>query len=336
MRSVALYYRHFVAFFAYAMARASRYRCFVFTHWCDWENDDAGHPELDMSRLRYYSYQLEVAPDPDGEKEHMGMHFQGYAEFKNPVTYRTAVQLLDASWVQHRLTDGAQPYTQKTETRVDGPWEWGQMITQGERMDWGALDAMVQEGATEKMIEEKFPTMYTRYHGGIGKRVRLHARVRGNDERPTVVVFQGRSGSGKTMNAKNWLRGKGGYSKVTLSGEGFWNGYDESKPGVLFDEFDKKPLSLSVLLDVMDYGNTVVNVKGASANASFMYMCLTCNSDISTWYPKQDWTPILRRLSRYYVYQPETGTFIDELPVFLSSYGSQIATAVAPAPLDLP
>lgn len=122
--------------------------------------------------LRYASWQLEEAPET-------GMwHLQGYSEFDAPKRI-SAIKRWGGVWerahleVRQGTREQARNYTREEETRVDGPWEFGQWIGgQGARSDLSAIGELVDGGASVRDIAGEHPAAFIRYHGGIE---RLHA-----------------------------------------------------------------------------------------------------------------------------------------------------------------
>lgn len=89
----------------------------------------------------------------------------------------------------------------KEDTRVSGPWEFGEWITgQGHRSDVEKVVDMIKEGRTRKDIFDEVPQTYLRLHGGIDKAIALQQKPRMRDHLE-VYVYWGVPGSGKSYRA---------------------------------------------------------------------------------------------------------------------------------------
>lgn len=63
-----------------------------------------------------YIYQLEKG-------EQMTQHFQGFIEFKNPISFSSMKKKLPRAHIEKcNNTEASKKYCQKTEGRIDGPW----------------------------------------------------------------------------------------------------------------------------------------------------------------------------------------------------------------------
>lgn len=106
---------------------APTYKNYVFT----WNNPTAT-PVYNPESMHYLIYQLERG-------ESGTVHYQGYLELKRRVALTTAKQFLDQSChLEPRRGTRSQAiaYCKKDDSRVDGPWEFGEAgSTQGKRSD---------------------------------------------------------------------------------------------------------------------------------------------------------------------------------------------------------
>lgn len=117
--------------------------------------------------IKYCVMQLEKAPSTNS------LHFQGYIELNESVRI-TGVKsniwwLVPAHLETRRGTrDEARDYCRKENTRVAGPWEWGEWEkSQGYRSDLASLQSMLVSGASAKDIALEMPAMFVRHHAGI-------------------------------------------------------------------------------------------------------------------------------------------------------------------------
>lgn len=178
--------------------------------WCFTANLASGeeHDILDepINDCRYMVWQYE-------EKSHQ--HIQGYVYWKNQRT-RSASKKSILQWcgVEAHLTkaDGTaeenKTYCTKEESRIAGPWEFGDMPKQGERTDLEQLwDSIKAEGGINDDLVEKNVRLVAQY----GRRLREMNTERkwkpqkGWNRPMKVIVLYGDSGCGKTTRAEGML-----------------------------------------------------------------------------------------------------------------------------------
>lgn len=149
----------------------ARYSAFVFTL----NNPAPGRmlfedPMTVPAFVKYGVYQLESAPTTGTP------HFQGFIDCNGRPTLNTIkVWLSEAVHVEHVKGTKAQAraYAMKEDTRVDGPWEFGEWSEEerGKRTD---IDRAVHCALTEGLAacRRKFPGTWIRYERAIRKYVR--------------------------------------------------------------------------------------------------------------------------------------------------------------------
>lgn len=105
----------------------SQNRNFVFTQFRKESGEDSPRllmPEDFPPWLSYVSYQLEMCPDTDR------LHFQGYLECIGKKSFSQLAAVNGFSGAHFEVRRGTQAqaisYTQKEDTRIDGPWVHGQ------------------------------------------------------------------------------------------------------------------------------------------------------------------------------------------------------------------
>ena len=178
------------------MAKA-RYYCFTVNDEMEIESmmsglDQDGPPDP----IHYVCGQLE-------QGEHL--HFQGYLELSKP-TRIPALKKLFVYGAHYETRRGsreqARDYCMKEDTRVDGPWEWGEQKEVGQRSDlMQAITVAKEEGIPA--VAEQFPSQYARYYRGIERIVNLQNQY--VPKHQTLFLFtvhriQVRQGSSTTMN----------------------------------------------------------------------------------------------------------------------------------------
>jgi len=221
------------------LVRAYRGKAWVFTlnnplHFIYPDVDNWG-PLLGVT---YVVWQHELGPSGT-------LHYQGYLELVNRVTLKQLKKLpgLESAHFEGRRGSQAEAiaYCQKADTRVDGPYSWGEPAPQeqGRRSDLLAVKESVDAGhGVRRLFDDHFPSM-VRYGRGIMQYMNLVVAPR---DFPSFVLFLvGPSGTGKSTTALllGSLLGPV-YSVPARKGSGlYFDGYDPSHHSVmLIDEMD--------------------------------------------------------------------------------------------------
>lgn len=239
---------------------------------------DDNTPLLDPStwdKCTYCIYQLELTPTNNS------LHYQGYIEFSAP---RTLKQLRELDGIEgahfeqrHGTAQEAKAYCEKNdETKIDGPWEWGQISQQGKRTDLEAVFSMARRHATQREIAEAQPATFIRYNRGINAVRTLYAQQR--DWPMELHFYIGPSGCGKTRAAHELY--PGAYWKTAGK---WWDGYDGQEVVVL-DEYYGHWMSFSDLLKLTDRYPLNVETKGGMVAFVSKKLIFTSNQPIEQWY----------------------------------------------------
>ena len=99
-------------------------------------------------------------------------HYQGYVEFDQRKRLAGVVKVLGQAHCEIRKGTQRQAieYANKAETRIGGPWTYGEaaVSTQGKRSD---LEAACELAATDgiRAVREQHPTSYVKYYKGLTK-----------------------------------------------------------------------------------------------------------------------------------------------------------------------
>jgi hypothetical protein len=230
-----------------------------------------------------FAFQLESAPSTGY------LHYQGYFE----LMVRNRFQ-----WIQNNLRKfeylafakgtpkQAWLYCTKEETRVAGPWIYGEPRAEENANKSEGFVKLCRTGADDDKLYDEYPSMMTT-HRHTPEHIRsLHPPERTNPLE--VYLFYGPPGTGKTDFA---------YEQASLLktepyevplGKDFWltpSAY--GKKFVIIDEF-KSNLSLKDLLKLLDKRPIQVPVKG-----SFVWWCpefiiITTNKNPWEWYTYVD------------------------------------------------
>ncbi len=208
------------------------------------------------------------------------VHFQGYAEFTSRLrlTSIKALTGLERAHIEARRGSQKQAiaYCEKEDTRIEGPWTFGEAKKQGKRSDLLAVQEAVQEGATDiQLFDDYFATM-VRYNRGVLMYKRMKSTPRLWETR--VITLVGPSGCGKSRWA--FANFPGAYSK----GPGkWWDGYDGHEV-VIIDEMYGSRFAYTELLRLLDRYPATVEGKGTVLNFCPRTVILTSNAHPKDWY----------------------------------------------------
>jgi len=230
-------------------------------------SSEAGHPQV-----RFLVYQLETTAT---ERP----HFQGYIEFKNPLTLRTVKQQLFSNEVHCEIrrgtTDEAIAYCTKEESRIEGPWQGGTPApTGGARTDILAVKRMLDDGCTEQEISDQHFGTWLRYHKAF-ERYRSIINPK-RDFKTNVTVIIGPPGTGKSRYCLE--ASPDGYWKQRSS---WWDCYHGEN--VIIDDYYGW-LPYDVLLRICDRYPLLVETKGSQVNFTAKEIYITSNLLPEKWY----------------------------------------------------
>lgn len=289
-------------------------------HWCFTINN----PDLEADKkcmeeapdMKYCVLQLERGEDGT-------LHLQGVIGFDKQKWFNTLKHLHQrAHWEVTRSVPKAIAYSRKEETRVEGPWEYGDVPTgpvQGKRSDLDAVVKYIRKGKSPREIFDKAPNASVRYFNNIAKLCVMFTPPR--DFASRVYLFYGPTGTGKTTAAMRQF--KNPFKIICPKHGNLWfDGYDPMfHETVVIDDF-YGGIKWGELLQLTDRHQFLVQVKGASVQFRAKTIIFTSNTHYETWYPKMDKAPLKRRLQEFggvILFQNdgtkvlELGSFPDEL-----------------------
>ncbi len=256
------------------------------------EDDDLETWE-DVEQIKYCCYQLE-------RSESGLIHYQGYVVFKNPQRMSFCKSLhARAHWEVRRGThDQARDYAQKEETRVKGPWRFGDetgLGKKGFRSDLVGMKRMLDEGESMKKVADAHFPCYIRNHRGIEKYSML-AQTKLRSWETHTSVYWGPPGSGKTKRAL-FEAGESSYwlSKPGKGQQVFFDGYDGHEVLVIDEFYGWIPRGL--MQSICDRYPLNVHTKGGMVPFLAKKVIITSNTDPREWWSNIGLGPMTRRLT---------------------------------------
>lgn len=208
-------------------------------------------------------FQLEACPTTQRK------HMQGYMELDKQVNLSTLKNKYSktANWGK---CDGDQAsnikYCTKNDTRIAGPWTFGEKKKQGQRNDILQACDRIKQGEGLKGIAMDTPEIIVKYHRGLDRLRLLVGGKRDGTQAVSVTYHYGPAGAGKSRAAFEQARQLGDYY-VKEGNNKWWDGYDGEKI-VIIDELrtGREGVQLATLLRWLDRYECKVETKGGTIN----------------------------------------------------------------------
>jgi len=258
----------------------SKYWCFTYNNPA---NNNTPIEEVlneHIDRISYYVYQLELS-------ESGTPHLQGYVEFKTRTRMSQVLSMLQCHWEHRRESaEKSARYCKKTESRVEGPWEWGTISNPnpGKRTDLMMVKDAIDAGRNDKSIADEFFGSWVRNRQSFAAYRLLATPIR--DFKSQVIVLVGASRIGKSYWAMKNTRGMEGTGFNCSDGSWFdgYNGADD----IVMDDFNGW-IPFHKLLRLLDRYQQGVQFKGGFINWAPRRIVITSNKPWWEWY---DWTKV--------------------------------------------
>ncbi len=227
------------------------------------------------NNVGYFFWQLESGAE--GTR-----HIQAFVYFTNARSLVGVKKVFPTAHVEvmRGTVEQNEVYCSKSETKVEGPWTFGEKPAQGKRSDLDAVKEMIDSGASElEVANANFP-VWCRYERAFRRyRVLTARRV----SQTTVTVYWGPSGSGKSYRglaagiSAYWLPPPNKDNQV------WWDGYD-GHDTVIIDEFTGwiQRKHLKRLIDRYPYP---VPTKGGFVPFTAKEIIMISNKPVEDWYP---------------------------------------------------
>lgn len=228
------------------------------------------------------------------------MHYQGYLELagKHSIAQVKTIPGFETCHLEVRAgsADQAETYCTKRDTRVDGPWHFGERKEPGKRSDLVHIKRMVDEGAPLTDVWDNHYGSMLRYHKAVKEYKRIKTPPR--TELTRIFVIVGPSGVGKSRLAREMF--PNAYWKNLTK---WWDDYD-GHADVVWDEF-RGQYPFRELLRVLDSTPLLVETKGGHVQFVAHNICFTSNHMPEDWYDafniRVDWhtSPLRRRILEF-------------------------------------
>jgi len=253
--------------------------------------------DLEESGVQYAIFQIEKCPETGR------IHIQGALQLdkQQRLTWMKKLhstahwEVMKGNWQQNI------DYCSKSETKINGPWEFGTRPKQGKRTDLETVGALVKEGKTNLEIVETVGAGASRFQKHIGF-LRSTYGEKDSDRQEQgvrVIVLYGPTGTGKTFAAVNKLSGGRPYHILNAPSQKaahlWFDGYENQKVLVI-DDFDGF-LDFRYFLKVLDVYKFNAEIKGGHVWAVWDTVIITSNTHPSAWFTVGiDTSPLQRRI----------------------------------------
>lgn len=240
--------------------------------------------------VRYVQWQLEECPTTKRK------HYQGWCQLKGEPRRGSYIQKLWGCKFHYEAIKGSDDenaiYCSKGETKLDGPWELGARVSQGQRTDIEDMVADVKEEKNDLYILENHTNVFLKYSRGYEKAKAIYQRQNKRFRKVQVHVLWGEAGSGKTSRAVESVEDEDYYLLGNDADTVWWDGYDGEKTLIIDDFYGW--IKYANFLRVLDGYQMRLPIKGSFTYARWETVYITSNQAPEEWYG-MGMTPALER-----------------------------------------
>lgn len=264
---------------------------------CDVSPSEFGGELEALLGFRYALFQKEKCPTT-GE-----LHYQGYLKLSQGTRMATINNACSFNISLRPIRRGTDKYCirycRKSESRIDGPWEFGEAPHQGSRSDLSEYASFAVGKTNLREVVMRDPGTFLRYSRGV--QAIMSATAPRRTEKPVVVLLYGPPGTGKTRTVYDHFPIEDIYVKQT--DDSFFDGYVGQKVFVL-DDFAGRAskMTLRYLLCLLDRYPVALPVKGSTVPLLATLIYVTTNVHPKIWYDYTDragqWKCLSRRINQ--------------------------------------
>lgn len=258
------------------------------------ESDDRMEELFDEDEMKYMVFQHEKVKCD---------HLQGYIYFKQPKSLKQfkeiiADNILSCAHSEPSLASSIlnKKYCTKEESRIAGPWEFGEEPKQGKRQDLDDVKKVLDSGNILDVMENHFGT-WCKYHKAFDKYKFMRDLKNKQTRDVKVYCYHGPPGTGKTRKA--WDENDDIYPLKIKKNQIWFDGYHGQKV-LLIDEFCPKNIKLEELLVLIDRYPQICEVKGGTIIPQWTKVIITSQTPPDEWYdtsPEKE-AALLRRFKK--------------------------------------
>lgn len=244
----------------------------------------ADYDNIKKLPYKYLVYQLEKG-------EQGTPHFQIYIALKKAMRITALTKIFQAHYEARMGShEQAKAYCTKEESRLDGPWEFGddsEIPTKpGKRTDLDSVKEILDKGEVDamKQVQNEHFGSWCRYYKAFDIYHNQNTKPRNPDTPPTVLIFWGDRGTGKSRKAYEIAPPPGAYwlTKPADPNQVWFDGYQAGQTLVI-DEFYGW-IKYDFMLRLIDRYPMDVKIHGSKIVFNSPLIIITSNKDPRTWY----------------------------------------------------
>lgn len=242
-----------------------------------WRAADAA-PYSPPPDCRYMCSQVELCPDT----ERVHMHI--FCQFTKALRFNAAKVLFPNSphTAVCRNPLYARDYCMKPQSRLAGPWTWGEFIAPGQRINISSALSNIEKGATDyELITENPSWAFCHTTLDYLRNAVLNKRKAPLKRDVRCVVLWGPSGTGKTHRARNF-RPDDHYVVYTAEDHP-WDGYT-GQSVLVFEEFDPTRWPITLMNRLLDSWELELPSRYHNKHAFWDTVIITSNISPMSWY----------------------------------------------------
>lgn len=267
-------------------------------NWCFTLNNPTEPLDLGaMPDLKYGLYQEEMGAEGTP-------HFQGTLHFGKVKRFSAIKKLLPTAHIEKCVALFASlEYCEKSDTRIDGPWEYGTRPQPGKRNDLEEIKRKIDDLVPESQIAHEHFGSYIRYHKGFKQYKRIRNIEPKREWKTQVHIIYGPPGTGKSYFAHHGIA-EGDSTPYDKDSSKWWDGYTDQET-VIIDDFDPKSLDWKTFLSVMDEYPLRVETKGDMTPYLAKHLIITTNNRPENWFiynSERDLKALTRRVTKWYTF----------------------------------
>lgn len=201
-----------------------------------------------LEHIKYFIFQREI-----GEETHTE-HFQVFLIFTIGKRFSTIKKLFPRAHIEKAKGNNIQcrDYCSKTETRISGPYEFGEFAEERARTDLNGFIELIKNGASDLELLELYPTQFLRNSKMVTQIRHIYLEAKNNDKRKEnfiCVYIYGKSRVGKTSALFDFYGNTKAYFIKDYNRYPFDN--YKNQDVVVFDEY-RSQIELSLFLNLLD------------------------------------------------------------------------------------
>lgn len=217
-------------------------------------------------------------------------HIQGYIRFNTRKRFNTVKNYFSVPEIHVEAAKGTEDqnfkYCTKEDTRVEGPWIFGEANfkpdagKQGNRTDIHAATDMIKQGSSMKDLSEAHPEVFVKYHMGLREFADLHRPLPPLERDVRVYWLWGQTGTGKTHRARTTFP----EAYEVKTGRDPWGTYTDQLT-VIFDEFEWDKWPIQQMNRYLDKWRCELDARYKDKWAHWVRVIIISNEDPLTFWP---------------------------------------------------